>query len=112
LVVRTSPRQPRFPSALFEPSTGGDHPRNGLRPLHQLYRITAAHDATPAALIWNRRLLRAKQTLLGAGPATITDLAYQCGFKDSAHFARAYRRAFGESPSDTRQIGRTATRCG
>ena len=92
----------------LDPRQVASHFRISLR---QLYRLTAAHDATPAALIWNRRLLRARQALVGAGPASITDLAYQCGFKDSAHFARAYRRAFGESPSATRQMGRTTTGC-
>ncbi|GJL83371.1 MAG: AraC family transcriptional regulator [marine bacterium B5-7] len=33
----------------------------------------------------------------------ITNIAYECGFSDSSHFARCYRRCFGESPSATRR---------
>jgi transcriptional regulator GlxA family with amidase domain len=33
----------------------------------------------------------------------ITHIACECGFSDSSHFARCYRRAFGESPSDSRR---------
>jgi AraC family transcriptional regulator, positive regulator of tynA and feaB len=69
--------------------------------LRQLYRVTA-HEATPAALIWQRRLQRAKQLLAIDKRASITEIAYRCGFKDSAHFARAYRGRYGVAPSQAR----------
>jgi AraC-like DNA-binding protein len=73
--------------------------------LRQLYRVAAPHEATPAALIWQRRLQRARQLLASDERASITDIAHRCGFKDSAHFARAYRRSFGEAPSASRPHG-------
>lgn len=77
--------------------------------LRQLYRVAAAADQTPAALIWERRLWRARQLLAGGSGLSVTQVAYQCGFKDGGHFSRAYRRAFGESPSESRdQLAHTA----
>jgi AraC family transcriptional activator of tynA and feaB len=32
----------------------------------------------------------------------IATIAYRCGFSDRAHFARAFRRHFGASPSEWR----------
>jgi transcriptional regulator GlxA family with amidase domain len=37
-------------------------------------------------------------------PAEVTsviDVAFQCGFLNAGHFARDYRLAFGELPSET-----------
>jgi AraC family transcriptional regulator, positive regulator of tynA and feaB len=75
----------------------------------QLYRVIAPAGLTPAALLWQRRLHRARQELRDAPDATITEIAMRCGFKDSGHFARAYRRVFGESPGESRR-GPTARR--
>jgi len=74
--------------------------------LRTLHRIAAAADTTPAALIWQRRLHRARELLSRDAEATVTGIAHRCGFKDSAHFSRAYARAFGEPPSATRPARR------
>ena len=47
------------------------------------------------------RLERARQ-LLRETPLPVLDVAVATGFTSSSQFARAYRRAFGESPSQTR----------
>ncbi len=75
----------------------------------QLYRVTTTMGCTPAALIWSRRLERAR-SLLDAEPgsARVLDVALRCGFKDGAHFSRAYRRAFGRSPRESRAGARLA----
>jgi len=70
--------------------------------LRSLYRITSAESLTPAALIWSRRLQQARQRL-ASGAGSITAIAYQSGFKDGGHFSRAFRRAFGASPSAVRK---------
>ena len=48
------------------------------------------------------RLRRAKDMLASGTPDTsVTAVAYACGFATMGHFAREYRQAFGELPSQT-----------
>ncbi len=69
----------------------------------QLYRVTATLGCTPAALIWSRRLQHARRLLdREPGSVRVLDVALRCGFKDGAHFSRAFRRTFGHSPSESR----------
>jgi transcriptional regulator GlxA family with amidase domain len=77
--------------------------------VRQLYRVVAAAGFKPAALIWQQRLQRAR-TLLEAedSRAPIIEIALNCGFKDGAHFSRAYRKAFGHSPRASRKQERIA----
>jgi transcriptional regulator GlxA family with amidase domain len=39
--------------------------------------------------------------MLAESEASVTAVAYACGFFSTGHFARAYREAFGELPSQT-----------
>ncbi len=58
---------------------------------------------TPTAFITSRRMEWAR-TLLDSGDGqTITEIAFEVGFNDSAFFARCFRRHFGVSPSQWRQ---------
>lgn len=77
--------------------------------VRQLYRVTAADGCTPAALIWRKRLEHAR-CLLGRSSARvpILEIALNCGFKDGAHFSRAYRKMFGQSPRVSRNAAATA----
>lgn len=54
--------------------------------------------------ILNRRLEEASQRLsyANAVKAPITSIAYDCGFKDTAHFSRAFKAKFGMTPRDFR----------
>jgi AraC-like DNA-binding protein len=57
---------------------------------------------TPHAFVKQTRLNRSKQILeLGDPATTVTSVAYACGFGNPGHFAKDYRVAFGELPSDT-----------
>ena len=57
---------------------------------------------TPHAFVKRTRLNRSKQILERGNPATsVTSVAYACGFGNPGHFAKDYRLAFGELPSDT-----------
>ena len=68
--------------------------------LRRLYRLTALAGYTPAALIWRRRLEQARRMLAtGHARVPIIDIALSCGFKDGAHFSRAYRKAYGHPPT-------------
>jgi AraC-like DNA-binding protein len=53
-----------------------------------------------------RRRIEESAHLLAGGPhqaASITEIAYLCGFKSSAHFARCFRAHFHETARDFRQ---------
>lgn len=54
--------------------------------------------------ILNRRLEEASRRLSfsNAVRAPITSIAYDCGFKDAAHFSRAFKTKFGMTPRDYR----------
>ncbi len=69
-------------------------------------RLTAAmqHQESPASYIRAERLKAARQELLdenGRG-RSIADIAYGWGFGDTTTFTRAFRRHFGERPSEIR----------
>jgi AraC family transcriptional regulator, positive regulator of tynA and feaB len=70
-----------------------------------LYRVMGNAGWTPASLIWSRRLERARELLTQETcRAPIIDVALMCGFKDGAHFSRAYRKAFGYPPKAARHL--------
>ncbi|MFV1979756.1 MAG: two-component regulator propeller domain-containing protein [Rhodothermia bacterium] len=56
---------------------------------------------SPAALIRRLRLERASQ-LIRARSGTISEIAYSVGFTSPAYFTRAFRKAYGESPTQHR----------
>jgi AraC-like DNA-binding protein len=68
-----------------------------------------ASDTSPMQYVYKLRLQRIRSELLGArsGDRTIADIAYQWGYRHLGEFNRKYRDAFGETPSETRQRGRT-----
>jgi AraC-like DNA-binding protein len=68
----------------------------------QLYRVCARVGLGPEQLIIASRLDRARQELAqpGARSRTIANIARRCGFKDPTHFARRFRAAYGELPSE------------
>ncbi|HMB92904.1 MAG TPA: ATP-binding protein, partial [Rhodothermales bacterium] len=61
-------------------------------------RLAAVAGETPAELLRRLRLERARQ-LLETHSSTIAEVAYAVGFKSPAHFSKAFRKAFGLSPS-------------
>ncbi|WP_010627545.1 transcriptional regulator FeaR [Halomonas sp. KM-1] len=73
--------------------------------LRQLYRLFEARGETVCRVIQGRRLSRCAEALANPGLAQrpITQIAFQWGFTDSAHFSRAFKKAYGESPRAYRQ---------
>ena len=62
---------------------------------------------SPMQFIKEVRLKHAKQMLSdGASQASVTEVAFACGFGNLGHFAKDYFRAFGERPSDTARKSR------
>jgi transcriptional regulator GlxA family with amidase domain len=67
-------------------------------------------DTTPIAYLRQVRLRHARQELEDFGPddgVTVTRIAIDWGFLNSARFATYYRTAYGENPSVT--LARSAT---
>ncbi|MDV6288324.1 helix-turn-helix domain-containing protein [Streptomyces sp. UP1A-1] len=72
-----------------------------------LHRLFQQEGVTVAALIRHRRLEQAHRDL--ADPALldtpVQTIAARCGFTTPAHFSRAFRAAYGVSPSEYRKAG-------
>ena len=70
----------------------------------QLYRKLKAHTGLSAHdLIQSVRLSHA-QILLKKTEDTIVSIAYTCGFNDPEYFSRVFKKEFGLSPSDYRNL--------
>jgi len=67
----------------------------------RLQEIFQAGDETPMGCLWERRLQQAAGLMLDRSPSgrSLTDIAYRCGFADSAQFSRRFRARFDMSPS-------------
>ena len=71
-----------------------------LRYLHALFRL---EGTSVSHWIWNRRLERSYDMLLGNDAKSLTEIAYRVGFSSSSHFSTMFRRKFGIRPSDVRR---------
>ncbi|MEV7806969.1 AraC family transcriptional regulator [Microbispora sp. NPDC088329] len=73
----------------------------GVRALQEGFRRRL--ETTPMKYLREVRLDRVRAELAAANPCTttVTDAAYRWGFVHLGRFANAYRRRFGESPSET-----------
>lgn len=73
-----------------------------------LYKAFQATQETPQSFQLTQRLLRCRELLLSerGGHLNLTHLAYEYGFADAAHFSRAYKRQFVESPSQAQRLAR------
>lgn len=69
-----------------------------------LYNVFGPIGMTPQAYITQRKLAAACELLLAvdAQQRTITQIAYELGFADAAHFSRVFSKAHGLSPSQWR----------
>jgi AraC-like DNA-binding protein len=72
-----------------------------------LYRAFARHDRSVAAEIWSARIERARR-MLGSSEGVgmlIADIAFHCGFREIPTFTRMFRRRYGMSPREARDLG-------
>jgi len=66
-----------------------------------------ARRYTPMEFLTEQRLQSAREKLLKPHPeASVSSIALDCGFINFGRFSQAYRKRFGERPSDTLQKGR------
>lgn len=71
------------------------------RQLLRLYRRYLGQS--PSRFHLAQRLDRAR-ALLRSTAMTVTDVGASCGFASPAHFARAFRKAYGHAPSKEREV--------
>lgn len=64
--------------------------------------VFAAMATTPSGFILERRLKRAGDMLRAERERSITSVAFDLGFNDSAYFTRCFRQHFGTTPSQWR----------
>lgn len=67
--------------------------------------LFAAMGTTPVGYIAERRLQRAAEMLLANSTMSVTEVAFEIGFNDSAYFARCFRQRFDMSASAYRARG-------
>jgi AraC family transcriptional regulator len=75
----------------------------GLSKFHLLRTFKQAYNETPLQRLTRMRMDHAK-TLLVATEAPITTVAFECGYGAPAHFAAAFRRFTGVTPSEYRRV--------
>lgn len=62
-----------------------------------------------ARTILEMRLAAAHRLLAAPEPATVQEIAQNCGFVSAAHFSRVFRDRYGVAPSEARASGLVAT---
>lgn len=71
--------------------------------MRTVQNLFAAMATTPSSYILERRLKRAAERLVADHEQSITAIAFDLGFNDSAYFTRCFRQHFGMAPSAYRQ---------
>ncbi|MBY5775484.1 helix-turn-helix transcriptional regulator [Rhizobium leguminosarum] len=74
----------------------------GVTRFHFCRAFKQSTGMTPHAFIVQRRLKRSSD-MLRSTDLSATEIALECGFGSSSHFAIAFKRAFGTSPTEFRR---------
>ena len=77
--------------------------------VRQLYELWAHHELSLAEWIMSERLEGARRALAvhASASTTIGAIARRWGFRDSAHFSRRFRAAYGLTPREWRQLNQS-----
>ncbi|CAN7336735.1 helix-turn-helix domain-containing protein [Acidovorax sp. LjRoot118] len=72
-----------------------------------LHRLFKAEPQSPSHYLWGQRLDGASRELLDARrtKTSVAEIAFGWGFNDAAHFSRAFKERFGQSPRGWRAQG-------
>jgi AraC family transcriptional regulator len=76
----------------------------GLSRFHTLRLFKSAFGETPVKRLARLRMERAK-VCLATSDEPVTEIAFRCGYENPAHFASAFRRWSGVSPTEYRTSG-------
>ncbi|TGR77322.1 AraC family transcriptional regulator, partial [Mesorhizobium sp. M2D.F.Ca.ET.223.01.1.1] len=70
-----------------------------------LHRAFEGEGMTLERFVWDRRLERSKEELLSPAraSASISEIAFACGFNSSAHFSRAFKSKYDLAPRQLRE---------
>ncbi|MGP9804932.1 helix-turn-helix domain-containing protein [Paracoccus sp. NSM] len=73
-----------------------------------IHRAFDGEDETLSRWIWTQRLENAQLDISDPAKSrlTLTEIAFSWGFNDMAHFSRAFKARFGQSPRALRQRAR------
>lgn len=74
----------------------------GVTPQHLVSSFRKHIGVTPVRYLWQVRASRGHSLLLQT-PLPISDIAYQCGYKNPFHFSRQISDQFGLSPRQVRE---------
>lgn len=82
--------------------------------LSYLYSLFNDDDTTVSQFMQVKRLQRAYELLVAdpKGHLTVSEIAYQVGFKNVSHFSRSFSRHFGMAPRDARRIAQPSAQVG
>ena len=72
-----------------------------LTPQHLIASFRKHMGLTPMRYLWQIRADRGRALLLHSG-LSVSEIAYQCGYKNPFHFSRHVRQNFGMSPTEVR----------
>lgn len=80
--------------------------------LSYLYSLFNDDDTTVGQFVQLKRLQRAYELLVAdqKGHRTVSEVAYEVGFKNVSHFSRSFSRQFRMAPRDVRSSARMADR--
>jgi transcriptional regulator GlxA family with amidase domain len=74
-----------------------------------LHAAFLRHAGTGPLEVWRNIRLSYGRSLLLNTNRTITQIAFECGFSDAAHFHKWFRKKFGQTPSSFRRTARSGT---
>ncbi|MEP7376981.1 MAG: AraC family transcriptional regulator [Chitinophagaceae bacterium] len=72
-----------------------------MSPFHLLRQFKKNYHITPHQYLINRRLERAKNSITWSN-ASLTDICFMTGFRDTSSFSKLFKRRFGLSPQQYR----------
>jgi AraC family transcriptional regulator len=72
-----------------------------MSPFHLLRQFRKNYHITPHQYLINRRLERAKASIMHSN-ASLTDICFMTGFRDTSSFSKLFKRRFGLSPQQYR----------
>ncbi len=81
--------------------------------LSYLYSLFSDDNTTVGQFVQAKRLQRAYELLVAdpCGRQTVSEIAYEVGFKNVSHFSRSFSRRFRVAPRDVRQVARAGEEC-
>ena len=86
--------------------TNADMARAACTSEPNLYKkMQALLGVSPNSFLQEARLMRASSLLtMACSGSSVTQIASECGFKDPKYFSKCFKKKFGKSPSEYRQI--------